>query len=224
MTFALALLVAIASQTATVEASDGADSYLGFLDVQVIVEKHDGTQARGKLVALSPTTITVRLKDLRLLEVPRTEVSTVTAEAGPTAPPEPALAPVEVKKPQPSRPVVDTDDDDRPKTSRRKFRESRSSSAPRPDQSAILEQQANELSDEAFRFLLGGGVGVAAGVIGLAVGLWLPLNIIGLGCIGASCLAIMTGAVVAGIGAVKNTDAAEKRRIAARLRGDPMAY
>ncbi len=104
MTFALALLVAIASQTATVEASDGADSYLGFLDVQVIVEKHDGTQARGKLVALSPTTITVRLKDLRLLEVPRTEVSTVTAEAGPTAPPEPALAPVEVKSGVPEGP------------------------------------------------------------------------------------------------------------------------
>jgi hypothetical protein len=71
---------------------------------------------------------------------------------------------------------------------------------------------------------LGGGLVGGVGMLGFAVSLFLPLTAVGVGCLGSSCLAIATGGVLATVGAVKNGDAAEKRRGAARLRSDGMAY
>ncbi len=214
--------MAVVAQTAAVDPTDPVDEYLVHLDTDVIVEKADGTSATGKLVAISATSVTVRLKDLRLLDIPRSEVGTVSAVPMPTSR-APAPSPTLVA---PTRTVVDDDDADEPrrKPSTRRVADERRQTSKNQVHANTLERQGIELGDEAFRYLLGGGAGVALGGLGFAVALFMPLNCVGLGCLGASCLAITAGAVVAGVGAVKNADAADKKLTAARLREDEMAY
>jgi hypothetical protein len=202
----LFLLLAIATQTPPPPV-ESTEPFLPLLDTSVVVEKADGSTAAGKLVALSPTSVTVRVKDLRLLEIPRSDVVAITASEAPTRSP----ASEEVAKREPNKTPRTTVE--APQDRKRQVRTENARAARRKLE--LSEKTLAEAEAAAMNATVGAAVGAGLGCA--MCGAWafvlaFPPLVIGGG------IGLVTAAITGIVAAVQWTDVGTKRAAVERNR------
>jgi small nuclear ribonucleoprotein (snRNP)-like protein len=213
--FAIAVVVAIFAQEPP-PTSPAAPSPTPVFDVkpaaalvghQVVVEKKDGSVVAGTLTEAAPDHIAIVLLGGREVIVTPDVFASIRA-AEPAA--QVTLTPT-VEQDAPSPPTEDK---------KRWVQEKREAEARGAD------AEAAEISNAAGLWLTLGGGSTVVGILALGVSIFFVPLPAGLGCIGASCIAITAGGIGFIVGLNKNGDATAKKSEAANLRSEArsMAY